>query len=86
MNTATLAETKTVGTYEAKTHLPELLDWVASGREVTITRHSRAVARLVPANPKVNHSVFARLRALRTRLVLPAGETTRDLISAGRRI
>ena len=37
-----------VGAFEAKTHLPRLLDRVARGESVTITRHGRPVARLVP--------------------------------------
>jgi prevent-host-death family protein len=40
---------KEVGTFEAKTHLSALLDEVARGREVVITRRGVAVARLVPA-------------------------------------
>lgn len=39
---------KTVGAYEAKTHLPRLLDEVANGEEITITKHGVAVAMLVP--------------------------------------
>ena len=38
----------TVGAYEARTHLPRLLDRVARGESVTITRYGRPVARLVP--------------------------------------
>ena len=37
-----------VGAYEAKTHLPRLLERVARGESLTITRHGRPVARLVP--------------------------------------
>ncbi len=37
-----------VGAYEAKTHLPKLLDRVARGESLTITRHGKPVARLVP--------------------------------------
>ncbi len=37
-----------VGAYEAKTHLPRLLDRVVRGESLTITRHGRPVARLVP--------------------------------------
>lgn len=40
-----------VGAFEAKNRLGALLDWVAAGEEVLITRHGRAVARLVPATP-----------------------------------
>src|SRR3990170_359066 len=39
---------KQVGVYEAKTQLPRLLDEVERGESVTITRHGRPVARLVP--------------------------------------
>ena len=41
---------KAVGTFEAKTHLSALLDEVAGGAEVVITRRGVAVARLVPAH------------------------------------
>ena len=33
---------------EAKTHLPSLLDEVERGETVIITRHGRAIARIVP--------------------------------------
>lgn len=78
---------KSVGAYEAKTKLAELLDQVERGRTIVITRHARNVARLVPDGlPEVDRAVFTRIRALRTKLTLPKGETTKDLISAGRRI
>ena len=37
-----------IGVYEAKTHLPKLLARVAQGESLTITRHGKPVARLVP--------------------------------------
>ena len=39
----------TVGAFEAKTKLSELLDRVERGEEITITRHGKPVARLVNA-------------------------------------
>jgi prevent-host-death family protein len=39
--------TKSVGVHEAKTHLSRLLDDVASGEEVVITRRGEEVATLV---------------------------------------
>lgn len=33
---------------EAKTHLPQLLDKVERGESFVITRHGRAIARLIP--------------------------------------
>lgn len=38
----------TVGAYEAKTTLPRLLDEVAAGATIVITKHGRPVARLAP--------------------------------------
>lgn len=44
----------TVSVYDAKTHLSRLLDAVAAGEEVVITRNGHPVARLVrePAAPR----------------------------------
>ena len=79
--------TKIVGAYEAKTTLPALLAFVAQGHDVVITKHDRPVARLVPAGePIARGELFERVRALRSRLKLPAGESPKDLIAAGRRI
>lgn len=79
--------TKKVGAYEAKTHLASLLAQVARGREIIITKRERPIARLVPAaRPVIDNEVFARIRSLRKRVALGKGESTRDLINAGRRI
>ena len=42
---------KLVGSFEAKTHPPQLLERVAQGEEFTITKHGKPVARLVPVVP-----------------------------------
>jgi prevent-host-death family protein len=79
--------TKTVGAYEAKTHLPALLKQVERGREIIITRRARPIARLVPTESAwPDEDFFQRLNAFRKRHRLPKGETTRDLVQAGRRI
>ena len=56
-----------IGAYEAKTNLPRLLDEVAAGATVTITKHGREVARLVPVDAPTGTStdVAAALRAAR---------------------
>ena len=39
---------QSIGLFEAKTHLSELINRVERGEEVVITRHNKAVAKLVP--------------------------------------
>lgn len=43
-----LVELDTVGAFEAKTHLSDLLDRVERGERFTITRHGKPVAKLMP--------------------------------------
>jgi prevent-host-death family protein len=43
---------RVVGAREANQNFSELLREVEGGREVTITRHGKPVARLLPARPK----------------------------------
>ncbi len=65
----------TVGAFEAKTHLSSLLDRVAAGEEVLITKHGRAVARLVRADDAARENVDAIIAKLK---VLRAGSSLRD--------
>ena len=76
----------TVGAYEAKTHLPELLQRVERGETITITRHGREVARLVPAPraPRTPSDTVAALRAAR-RGVRRGQDPVRRMIEEGRR-
>jgi prevent-host-death family protein len=39
----------TVGSYEAKTRLPQLLRMVGDGERIMITRHGHPIALLIPA-------------------------------------
>jgi len=45
---------KEIGAFEAKNTLSALLDLVERGEEVTITRHGKPVARLVPPRGRIN--------------------------------
>ncbi len=79
---------RTVGSYEAKTHLPRLLDEVAGGEEITITKHGVPVAVLIPPPEKKRKStgeVIEELRELRKGVRLGDDLTIRDLIEEGRR-
>lgn len=44
----------TVGAFDAKTHFSQLLDKVANGETIIITRHGEPVAQLVPAHAARN--------------------------------
>ncbi len=75
-----------VGVYEAKTQLPRLLDQVARGKKITITRHGVPVAMLVPATDRPIRpvkDVIADLRAFRKGRRL--GVSIREAIAEGRR-
>lgn len=57
-----------VGAFEAKNRFGQLLDLVEQGEEVTITRHGKEVARLVPARPAHNREqARAALQRIRDR-------------------
>ena len=55
---------RSVGAFEAKTHLAALLDAVSGGEQITITRHGRPVARLVPAAAEPPSSVAGTIERL----------------------
>jgi prevent-host-death family protein len=78
----------TVGAYEAKTHLSELLEKVEAGEEITITKHGAPVARLVPVKkevrPEERVAAIERIQKLASGLSL-GGLKLKDLISEGRR-
>ena len=79
---------ESVGAYEAKTHLPELLDRVARGEEIRITRNGRPVARLVPdavAPPTDIQAAIDEIKELRKGRTLGGVATIRELIEEGRR-
>ncbi len=50
---------ETVGSYQAKTHLPQLLERVEHGETFTITRHGKPIARLLPATAAVEQPGIA---------------------------
>jgi len=79
----------TVTAFEAKTRFGQLLERVARGEEVIITRHDKPVARLIPEGRVSLESVrraIVKLRQLRERIAeRTAGEpkvTFNDMKSA----
>lgn len=75
-----------VGAYEAKTHLPRLLDRVAMGERIVITRHGVPVAVLQPvgrAAREDTREVIRALRAFRKGRMLANG-SLKEMIVEGR--
>jgi prevent-host-death family protein len=78
---------KTVGAYEAKTHLPALLEEVAQGATIMITKHGRPVAMLTPIGAESRMTPgeimkgFAELRAKYS----TGGIPIKELIDEGRK-
>jgi len=76
-----------VGVYEAKTHLPKLLEHVAKGHRITITKHGVPVAVLGPYDPEKSvevEAVIQQLKEFRENNTL-SELTIREMIEEGRR-
>ena len=93
----TLIAAEPVSAYDAKTHLPKLLERAEQGERFVITRHGKPVAQLIPfeqGNEAAVQQAIDKVDAIRTRLaqqgvtlssVLARDETARDLAHAGHR-
>ena len=80
-----------IGAYDAKTHLPQLLERVQRGERFVITKHGRPVAELVPVterDPDKTRKLVVSMRSLRASLekrgvrlsdIRKKGETLREL-------
>lgn len=78
---------ESIGAYEAKTHLPRLLERVARGEKIIITKHGVPVAILQPIDPKQRsepEQVIEQIKKFRTKNRLD-GVSLRELIEEGRR-
>lgn len=93
----TLSAAEPVSAYDAKTHLPKLLERAERGERFVITRHGRPVAQLIPIEPgdapaalraaargAVLRSKLAR-RGVRLESLLAPGEALASLTHAGHR-
>lgn len=78
---------QSIGLFEAKTHLSELINRVERGEEVVITRHNKAVAKLVPVT-RTRQLVAGRQAAIAALLAFEPIRlpdiTLRTLIDVGR--
>lgn len=78
---------KTVGAFEAKTHLNELLRQVSEGETIRITRRGVPIAKLVPdgeGGRKDLEQLVREIREIRQGASL-GGLSIRELINEGRR-
>ncbi|OGB03050.1 MAG: hypothetical protein A3E25_15140 [Burkholderiales bacterium RIFCSPHIGHO2_12_FULL_69_20] len=77
---------ESIGLFEAKTHLSELIARAERGEEVIITRHNKPVAKLVPVTEQPSfdrerrHQAIQALTALQTELSQSHGTMTTDEI------
>ena len=86
-----------IGAYDAKTHLPKLLERVQRGERFVITKHGKPVAELGPVavrDPESIRKGLERIRSGREALakrgvrlskILRKGETLRELMHRGHR-
>lgn len=76
-----------VGAFEAKAQLSALLERVARGEEVTITKHGRPVAKLVPAVAHDRERVAEAIRKIKElrKGVTLGGLSWKELRDEGRR-
>jgi prevent-host-death family protein len=79
----------TVGAFDAKTNLSQLLDRVEKGETVVITRHGTPIARLTPYTSEIDREkvrkAIQELKAMSKGQRLPPGMTIKDMINEGRR-
>lgn len=78
---------KTVGLFEAKQKLSELVERASEGEQIGITRRGKLAAILTPVRSETAlKEAFADMDRIRSRArLLPKGMTIKDLIEEGRR-
>lgn len=69
---------------DAKSHLSALLEWVAGGREITITSDGKPKARLVPAASAPERKVFRGMGEFLSKQPVHGGPTADELIREDR--
>lgn len=76
---------ESIGIYEAKSKLSELVERAESGREVVITRHGKPVAKIVPAQAEQaidRAALFREIKALRRTIRLKKPLSLREIREA----
>lgn len=79
---------ETIGAFDAKTRLSELLDRAAKGESFRITKHGHPIARLIPENGRDverARAAAARLRTLRGSIKNTTVQDLKDAAHEGHR-
>lgn len=76
---------RTLGLFEAKQKLSEIVERASAGEQIGITRRGKLAVIVVPARPKTSlQEVFEDIERIRKRAKLPKGVKVKDLIEEGR--
>jgi prevent-host-death family protein len=76
---------RTVGLFEAKQKLSEIVERAAEGERIGITRRGKLAALVVPAPAEVDvQAVFEAIDRIRKSINRPKGFRSKDLIEEGR--
>lgn len=76
-----------IGAYEAKTHLPQILEKVKKGEQFIITKHGVPIAMLTPAEPVKKKDLKAVIEELKgfNKGYTTGGIAIKKMIEKGRR-
>jgi len=76
---------RTVGLFEAKQKLSEIVERASEGERIGITRRGKLAAVIVPAQPETSlKEIFDDIERIRKRARRPKGFRLKDLIEEGR--
>ncbi len=76
---------RTVGLFEAKQKLSEIVERASEGERIGITRRGKLAAVIVPAQPETSlKDIFDDIERVRKRARRPKGFRLKDLIEEGR--
>jgi prevent-host-death family protein len=77
---------RTLGLFEAKQKLSEIVERAAEGERIGITRRGKLAAVLGPAHSSTNlEEIFNQIEEVRKQVKRPRGFSVKNLIEEGRR-
>jgi prevent-host-death family protein len=77
---------RTIGLFEAKQKLSELVERASTGEQIGITRRGKLAAIIVPAQPEMTlNEIWADMEEIRKNVDRTKFSTVKELIEEGRR-